>query len=363
MRKLIYTIALLFCGLSIWAQEQDTTIYLVAEQAPLFPLCAQLDTTFTAKVKCSQEVLLGFVYKNVEYPVAARQEGLEGTVVVRFVVEPDSTISTISILKDIGGGCGDAVVTVINAMNPLGVRWAPGKNAGKAVRTQMTLPIKFKLEEPLPYVLSEGDTIYTQFDTPLAYKEGEVALEAQLKTGVNYPEIGNESCATGAIDVKLLVQSDGIIKTLNVLDYNNLGLDFQLEAINFANSTSGKWNFATYKGKNVSTTYDVRLLFLPTDANACKQTISDFDSAKVLAEEGAQLYSETKLEESIAKFDGALQLFPNNAEFLSLRGQAHMEMNNFEGACADLSQAAQILGVNWYDSLLMIICNTGASEE
>lgn len=352
-----------FSAVKAQEETQDTTIYLVAEQSPLFPLCAQLDTTYEAKVKCTQEVLLSFIYKNVEYPMVARQEGLEGTVVTSFVIEPDSTISNIEILKDIGGNCGDAVVAVINAMNPLGVRWTPGKNQGKAVRTKMTVPIKFKLEEPLPYIMSENDTIYTQFSTPLTFKGGEDALKKHIKTALNYPDSGNENCTIGAVDVKLLVQGDGIVKTLNVLDYNNLGLDFQLETLSFTNSTVGMWEIATYEGRNVPTIYDVRLKFIPTDTLACKQTIADFASAEALSKEAARLYSEKKTEESIAKFSEALVLFPNNAEFLAGRGQAHMDLNNFVEACSDLSNTGQILGVNWYDDLLTVICKAAETQE
>lgn len=341
----------------------DTTIYVIAEQAPLLPLCGQLDTTYAAKVKCTQDFLLAFVYKNVDYPMEARQEGLEGTVVTSFVIEPDSTVSNIKILKDIGGNCGAAVEYIVGAMNSVGLRWIPGKIKGKDVRTQMTLPVKFKLKEPLPYVMSDRDTIYKQFDTPLTYKGGTEAFTQHLDKTLVYPEAGNETCAIGYIDVQLLVDADGIVKILELLDYNNLGLDFLMEATKVALATSGQWAMATYQGRNVPTTYDLRLDFVPSNVEACKQTISDFDKANRLAVEAVTLYSEEKTEESIEKYSAALALFPNHAEFLASRGQCHIDLQQFGSACTDLSQAAQILGVSWYDDLLRVICKVEEKEE
>ena len=125
--------------------QSDTTIYDVVEQPPRFPMCEALDTTVDAKTKCAQQALLAIIYQNVQYPVEARMEGLEGTVVTSFVVEPDSTVSGAEVLRDIGGGCGNAVVAVVNAMNGAGIRWIPGKREGKDVRSKVTVPIKFKL--------------------------------------------------------------------------------------------------------------------------------------------------------------------------------------------------------------------------
>ncbi len=367
MRNFILFLVTLWWACPIFAQETvsetDTTIYVVAEQAPLFPLCNQLDTTYAAKTKCTQEFLLAFVYKNVQYPMEARQAGIEGTVVASFVVEPDSTVSNVKILKDIGGNCGAAVTYVISAMNEVGLRWVPGKVNGKDARTQMTLPIKFKLEEPLPYVMSGLDTIYKQLDTPLGYKGGSEAFTQHLKTTTTYPASAEESCAIGYIDVQLLVQPDGIVKILELLDYNNLGLDFQLEATNVALATSGQWEIATYKGRKVPTTSDMRIDFLPPNATACKQTIADFEQANALAIEAVTLYGAEDIEGSIQKYTAALQLFPNHAEFLASRGQGYIELKEFKKACNDLSQAAQILGVSWYDNLLMVICRAEESEE
>jgi len=52
----------------------------------------------------------------------------------------------------------------------------------------------------------------------------------------------------------------------------------------------------------------------------------------------------------------AIALFPNNGALLLLRGQTYLDMNRMPEACADLSKGKKIALVNWYDSLLPLIC-------
>jgi len=71
----------------------------------------------------------------------ARESAIEGTVVLRFTVEKDGSISDVNTLKGVGGGCTNESVRVIKGMP----NWIPGKQRGKAVRVQYNLPIKFQL--------------------------------------------------------------------------------------------------------------------------------------------------------------------------------------------------------------------------
>jgi TonB family protein len=80
--------------------------------------------------------------ENVKYPKEAKENGTTGTVIVTFVVETDGSISNVKLLKDVGDGCGDEAIRVIKAMP----KWTPGKQDGKPVRVQFTMPIRFTLE-------------------------------------------------------------------------------------------------------------------------------------------------------------------------------------------------------------------------
>lgn len=82
-----------------------------------------------------------YLSDNLKYPTQARRMGIEGTVIVVFVVNTDGSIQDVDVLRGIGGGCDDEAVRVVqNAPN-----WEPGKQRGRPVRTRMRLPIRFKL--------------------------------------------------------------------------------------------------------------------------------------------------------------------------------------------------------------------------
>lgn len=85
--------------------------------------------------------LTDYMIKNLKYPKQARKAGIEGRVLVSFVVKSDGSVSAIEVTEGIGGGCdAEAVRMVENS----GV-WTPGKQGGEAVATRMVLPIQFKL--------------------------------------------------------------------------------------------------------------------------------------------------------------------------------------------------------------------------
>ena len=82
-----------------------------------------------------------YMIENLNYPASAKDAKIEGMVMVTFVVKSDGSVSNIEVLRGIGGGCDQEAVRVVAESG----KWTPGKNGGKAVSTQMTLPVQFKL--------------------------------------------------------------------------------------------------------------------------------------------------------------------------------------------------------------------------
>jgi TonB family protein len=87
--------------------------------------------------------LQDFINKNLEYPRQAQLGNIQGTVIVRFVIEPNGLVSNVGIAKSTGGGCNEEAIRVFRLLG----NWVPGKNSGKIVRTQTTLPFVFQLKE------------------------------------------------------------------------------------------------------------------------------------------------------------------------------------------------------------------------
>lgn len=84
-----------------------------------------------------------YVASKLQYPAQATQQGIEGKVYVQFVVEKDGSLSNITTVKGIGGGCDEEAVRVLKE-SP---KWKPGLQRGRAVKVRMILPITFKLGE------------------------------------------------------------------------------------------------------------------------------------------------------------------------------------------------------------------------
>lgn len=87
------------------------------------------------------EARIRYLTENTKYPEIAKESNIQGIVYVTFVVEKDGSITAVQVLRGIGGGCDEEAVRVVKSMP----KWTPGKQRGKAVRTQFNLPIKFTL--------------------------------------------------------------------------------------------------------------------------------------------------------------------------------------------------------------------------
>ena len=106
---------------------EEEEIFVFVEEFPSFP--------------GGEEALYKYLSDNLQYPDMARDNNITGKVVIRFVVEKDGSITKASIAREIGGGCGKEALRVVNSMP----KWKPGKQSGKAVRTEFTLPVDFQL--------------------------------------------------------------------------------------------------------------------------------------------------------------------------------------------------------------------------
>ena len=130
-----------FCLFHTDIRAQDNEVLVHADVMPYFPGCNDFEGNADGKRKCSNYNLVGFISTTLQYPDEAKTQNVEGTVIVSFVVNTDGNIQDAFVLKDIGGGCGEAALAVIEQM-PL---WEAGIDNGKKVKVKLNLPIKFGL--------------------------------------------------------------------------------------------------------------------------------------------------------------------------------------------------------------------------
>lgn len=83
-----------------------------------------------------------FISKNIIYPEQAKQDSVEGTVYVQFVVAETGDVTNVEVLRGPRADLNDAAVAVVKQMP----RWKPGRQRGKPVPVFYNLPIRFSLE-------------------------------------------------------------------------------------------------------------------------------------------------------------------------------------------------------------------------
>ena len=121
-------------------EEEEAPYIKIAEVMPSFKGCEEVENKEERK-DCAEQKMLKFIYKHIKYPAIARENGIEGMVVIQFIVNKDGTLSDYKIVRDIGGGCGEEALRVVQKM-PI---WNPGKQRGRPVRVQFNLPVKYQL--------------------------------------------------------------------------------------------------------------------------------------------------------------------------------------------------------------------------
>lgn len=114
------------------------------DEMPRFPGCDE--GTAEEKTKCSNQKMIGFIVNNLKYPEEAKKNGVDGMVVISFVVNKKGEIVNIKNVKSIGNGCDEAAMKVVNKMQKE-ITWVAGKKDGKTVAVEMKLPFKFKLDK------------------------------------------------------------------------------------------------------------------------------------------------------------------------------------------------------------------------
>ena len=85
--------------------------------------------------------LNGYLSSHIRYPQLARENNIEGRVIIKFIVNEDGSATAAEIIKGIGAGCDEEALRVLRTMP----KWRPGKQNGHPVKVYFTLPIVFKL--------------------------------------------------------------------------------------------------------------------------------------------------------------------------------------------------------------------------
>lgn len=89
-----------------------------------------------------QAGLFQYLSDNIKYPVVAEENGVQGRVIVTFVVERDGSITEVKVVKSVDPALDREAVRVTKSMP----KWNPGKQNGSPVRVLYTMPVTFRLQ-------------------------------------------------------------------------------------------------------------------------------------------------------------------------------------------------------------------------
>jgi len=86
--------------------------------------------------------LMKWLQSNMNYPVVAAEQGIQGRVILRFVVGPDGTVGNVEVQRSLDPSCDKEAVRVVQRMP----KWIPGRQNGNPVFVYYTLPVLFRLQ-------------------------------------------------------------------------------------------------------------------------------------------------------------------------------------------------------------------------
>ena len=145
--------------------QPSSKVYDVVEQAPEFP--------------GGPQAMMQFIKDNLQYPQIAKENGIQGRVILQFVVDETGKVTDPKVIRSIDPSLDTEAIRLVLSMP----RWMPGMQDGKAVAVRYTIPVIFKLE---------------------------TAEETSSKDGVLSIKAGNMSEVSGEIS-KLLMNSDSLV--------------------------------------------------------------------------------------------------------------------------------------------------------
>lgn len=138
-----------------WLYETEEQSFYLLEEEGVYMIFDELkfirkkesDKIYTGMIDESPEFpggnmkLMEFLAKNIRYPMSAMEKGIQGQVIVKFVVGKDGSIEEPKVVRSVDPACDKEALRVIKAMP----KWKPGKQDGKPVRVEFTMPVNFRL--------------------------------------------------------------------------------------------------------------------------------------------------------------------------------------------------------------------------
>ena len=228
--------------------DNGNTIYEVVEQMPEFP-------------DGGQSGLMDYLKKNIQYPEAAKKAGVQGRVILQFVVDKDGSIDNVSVLRGVNPDLDKEAIRVVSNMP----NWKPGMQKGKPVSVKYTVPIAFSLPSEEIDKIDEMIVVgYQNTKTPdnaEAYETveqmpqfpgGMTGLMQYLAKNVKYPADAQKEGIQGKVFVQIIVDENGKVSNAKIVQGISPSLDAEALRVVY---NMPQWRPGMKDGKPVSVKY------------------------------------------------------------------------------------------------------------
>jgi len=123
-------------GAKSWVNIDSTTAKILADQERIYTFVDQ-----NPQFPGGDVALIKFFAKNMIYPESARQKGIQGQVLLRFIVDRDGTVTNVIVVRSLDPDLDNEAVRLVSILP----KFKPGYDDGRAVKVYFNLPVTFKL--------------------------------------------------------------------------------------------------------------------------------------------------------------------------------------------------------------------------
>ncbi|MDX5438240.1 MAG: energy transducer TonB, partial [Pontibacter sp.] len=270
--------------------------------------------------KGGQTALLRFLGENIRYPEEAKKAGVEGLVVISFVIDADGSVSNTEVLKSLSNTTDAEASRVVEMTDG---KWTPGRQNGKDVAVRYTLPIRFAIK---------AEDKAAAPDQQPQFKGGQEALLRSINQHLQLPEEAKQEHLNAKVVVRFTVEKDCTVSNIRMehtklkktvgpgseLDYMDAST-FNLQnktilaklaeaAAAAVKTTSGPWQPAPKSGAPVAAEVYLPVQFLGTAVESLGQSLRE-PAQPEASPQKKSAYQYEEVDEKPQLKDGPLEKF------------------------------------------------------
>lgn len=232
------------------AVADTTPVFTAVEHVPEFP--------------GGIEAFGKFLGSNIKYPATAREQKIQGRVIITFIVEKDGSLSNQKIVRGITADLDNEALRVI-ALSP---KWKSGIQNGRPVRVQYSVPISFALapdgavatNDTVPGIRGKivSEPVFTSVEQVPEFPGGIEAFGKFLAANMKYPKAARDNNVQGRVIITFVVEKDGSLTDMKVV--RGIGSGCDEEAVRVL-KLSPAWKCGIQNGRPVKVQYSVPISF------------------------------------------------------------------------------------------------------